>query len=349
MDVGMIQTSLLKWYDSGRRDLPWRKDTDPYRVWVSEIMLQQTRVETVIPYYLRFVEAVPSVECLAQISDEALLKLWEGLGYYRRAANLKKAAVQVIQQYAGQLPDEVSKLSRLPGIGLYTAGAIASIAFGRPVPAADGNVFRIMARLKGLEESIDDSILRKKLTSELSSWIPSNRPGDFNQALMDLGATICLPNGVPLCQKCPLCGHCRAYEGGKTSEIPRRTEKKPRKVHRKTFFLIFQDEKLALQRRAKGSLLENLWELPGLEGWLSGDACPDALEKWGVTPASIEPLSPAKHVFTHLEWHMKAFHVTCAQIKEPERWAWASVEDLAVRYPVPAAFRYYLDPLITRP
>lgn len=343
MDVGMIQTSLLKWYDSGRRDLPWRKDTDPYRVWVSEIMLQQTRVETVIPYYLRFVEAVPSVECLAQISDEALLKLWEGLGYYRRAANLKKAAVQVIQQYAGRLPGDVSELRRLPGIGLYTAGAIASIAFGRPVPAADGNVFRIMARLKGLEESIDDSILRKKLTSELSSWIPSNRPGDFNQALMDLGATICLPNGMPLCQKCPLCGQCRAYEQGKTSEIPRRTERKARKVQRKTFFLIFLDEKLALQRRVEGSLLENLWEPPGIEGWPDEADCLHMLRKWGITAANIEPLPSAKHVFTHLEWHMHAFRIAPVQNKEPERWVWVSAEDLAARYPVPAAFRYYLD------
>ena len=340
-----IQQVLLAWYDRCGRDLPWRADADPYKIWISEIMLQQTRVDTVIPYYDRFLRALPSVEHLAQVSDDVLLKLWEGLGYYRRAANLKKAARQLAEQHAGRLPGEVSELLRLPGIGPYTAGAIASIAFGKPVPAADGNVFRILARLTGRKDSIDDTEVRKELTALVSSWIPTDRPGDFNQALMDLGATICLPNGAPVCAKCPLQRFCRAYTEGLTQDIPIRSGKKPRKIEKKTLFVIKWKGRVALQKRKKGGLLENLWEFPGVEGWLSEKERRSALDSWGIQADQMSAMGAARHLFTHLEWHMEGYLAEASHVSEADRWIWASPEELTTVYPIPSALRYYLERL----
>jgi len=345
ISIEQIQKDLLEWYDNYGRDLPWRADTDPYKIWISEIMLQQTRVETVIPYYFRFLRELPSVEHLARVPEEMLLKLWEGLGYYRRAANLKKAAVQITEQHAGRLPGEVSELLGLPGIGPYTAGAIASIAFGRPVPAADGNVFRILARLTGRRDSIDDAAVRKELTDMLVSWIPFDRPGDFNQALMDLGATICLANGAPICAKCPLLSSCRAHIENVTQYIPQRNAKKPRKIQKKTLFVIRWDGKVALLKREKAGLLENLWEFPSVEGWLSEKERRSALDSWGIQADHISAMGAARHLFTHLEWHMEGYLVEALHAAEPSRWVWASPKELTTVYPIPSAFRYYLEKL----
>ena len=345
ISIEQIQKDLLEWYDNYGRDLPWRADTDPYKIWISEIMLQQTRVETVIPYYFRFLRELPSVEHLARVPEEVLLKLWEGLGYYRRAANLKKAAVQIAEQHAGRLPGEVSELLGLPGIGPYTAGAIASIAFGRPVPAADGNVFRILARLAGWRDSIDDAAVRKELTDMLASWIPFDRPGDFNQALMDLGATICLPNGAPICAKCPLQASCHAHIENVTQYIPQRSAKKPRKIQKKTLFVIIWNEKVALLKREKAGLLENLWEFPSVEGWLSEKERRSALDSWGIQTDHISAMGAARHLFTHLEWHMEGYQVEASHAAEPGRWVWASLKELTTIYPIPSAFRYYLEKL----
>lgn len=344
-NIAQLQRQLLDWYDAYGRKLPWRTDTDPYKIWVSEIMLQQTRVETVIPYYLRFLRELPSVDHLARVSDEVLLKLWEGLGYYRRAANMKRAAGQLLAQHAGRLPGEVSELLRLPGIGPYTAGAIASIAFGQPVPAADGNVLRILARLTGRRDCIDDAAVRKELTATLSSWIPSDRPGDFNQALMDLGATVCLPNGTPLCDKCPLQGFCRAHTEDLTEDIPQRSRKKPRKIQRKTVFVIAWKGKVALQKRQKGGLLQSLWEFPGAEGWLSEGDCRGTLDSWGIQAGPIGAMGRTKHLFTHIEWHMEGFRTEAVCVAEPDRWTWVTAEEMSSVYPMPAALRFYSEQL----
>lgn len=343
-----LQQRLLDWYDRNRRDLPWRADSDPYKIWISEIMLQQTRVDTVIPYFLRFIRELPDAESLAGVSGEVLMKLWEGLGYYSRAANLKKAAREIVEKHAGRLPEEVSELRKLPGIGPYTAGAIASMAFGKPVPAADGNVFRILARLTGSRENVDDTRVRKDMMRLLSAWIPAQRAGDFNQALMDLGAAVCLPNGSPRCTECPFFDFCIARLQGLTEEIPLKKVQKPRKVEQKTVLLIQWEGRIALQKRREGRLLKNLWELPNLEGWRPPDDCRSILEEWGVGIATIHSLGPAKHIFTHLEWRMEGFLIQAEQVREPERWTWASQEELSDVYSLPIAFRCYLEQLKTQ-
>lgn len=343
IDGKRLQSELLDWYDENKRDLPWRIDKDPYKVWVSEIMLQQTRVETVIPYYERFIRALPSVSDLAAVDDDALLKLWEGLGYYRRATNLKKAAVLIVGQYGGCMPQEPSLLAQLPGIGPYTAGAIASIAFGRRVSASDGNVFRILARLTACEESIDRQSVKNNLTASLEEWIPSGRPGDFNEALMDLGATICLPGGVPLCERCPWSADCLARIRGLEKQLPVRGAKKERRIEKKTVMLLVSKGRVALQKRPGGGLLEHLWEFPGADGWLASSDFSNLLEDLEISASSIAPLGAARHIFSHVEWHMKGYRVDVLSAKDPDRWTWVTRDELLSTYPVPAAYRSYLD------
>lgn len=330
---------LLEWYDRSARVLPWRENPEPYRVWVSEIMLQQTRVEAVKPYYLRFLESLPTVKDLAEAPEELLLKLWQGLGYYNRVRNLQKGARRVMEQFGGTIPASYQALLSLPGVGEYTAGAIASIAFQIPVPAVDGNVLRVFARLLNRREDPSDPAVKQRVRKELEEIIPQ-RAGDFNQSLMELGATVCLPNGAPLCEKCPLNSLCLAHKLGVEESLPQKEEKKPRRVEERTVFLLRCKGKLALRRRPEQGLLSGLWELPGAPGRLTEEELPELLSSWGVTLAGgLTPCREAKHIFTHVEWRMSAWKGEVQT--EAEGFAWVTGEELQNSYALPSAFRAY--------
>jgi len=345
-DTRDLQQRLLAWYDKNKRDLPWRADKDPYRIWVSEIMLQQTRVDTVIPFYERFIATLPDISSLAEVSDDVLLKLWEGLGYYRRAANLKKGAQALVLDHGGRMPDDVRTLLTLPGIGPYTAGAIASIAFQKCVPAADGNVFRILSRVMALPGCIDDAAVKKELTGELSQWIPADRPGDFNEALMDLGATVCLPSGMPLCDRCPWNSVCIASKSQATQQYPKRAQKKARRIEKKTVFLLLDGDCVALRKRPEGGLLENLWEFPNAKGWLDAQQMVKMFKGLGVHIEEPVTLGACRHVFTHLEWHMRGFRADALRADSFATFSWVPLDQLESDYPIPSAFRFYLDALL---
>jgi len=324
---------LLEWYYENRRTLPWREDPTPYHVWVSEIMLQQTRVAAALDYYRRFMEALPGVAALAAVEEDRLMKLWQGLGYYSRARNLHKAAQQIIERGNGAFPNTVEELLRLPGVGEYTAGAIGSIAFGLAVPAVDGNVLRVVARLTGDASDIATPAMKRKVTDALREVIPRKLPGDFNQAMMELGATVCLPNGAPLCDRCPAASICVALNTGRTGELPVKAKKKARRIEEKTVFLIFHQNRVALRRRERKGLLAGLWEYPNTEG---GTDCLPA--QWGISPNSLRRLGAAKHIFTHVEWHMHVWRADAETEALPEGWVWADHAALVGDYAVPNAF-----------
>lgn len=335
--LALIPAPLLQWYDQSARVLPWRSHPEPYHVWVSEIMLQQTRVEAVKPYFDRFLSALPTIESLACASDDQILKLWEGLGYYNRVRNLKKAAIQVVEQYGGALPADFDALCALPGIGTYTAGAIASIAFGIPVPAVDGNVLRVASRVLCSREDIAKEAVKKAMARALTAVIPQ-RVGDFNQALMELGAMVCLPNASPRCEDCPLSSLCEGYRQGVMMELPVKAAKKPPKVEEKTVAVLLCDGKTALRRRPDSGLLAGLWELPNWEGHLSSQALSDALSACGVAENGIRALPSARHIFTHRIWEMRGYAVMTASGFLPEGWVWASLSELRDVYALPGAF-----------
>ena len=247
-DLRAIPKPLLKWYDNNRRILPWREDPAPYRVWVSEIMLQQTRVEAVKPYFQRFMETLPDIAALAQAPEEVLLKLWEGLGYYNRVRNLQKAAIQIMEDYGGVMPDSYEELLKLKGIGSYTAGAVSSIAYGKPNPAVDGNVLRVIARVRKDERCISEDKVKKAVEKDLWEVIPTDRPGDFNQAMMEIGACVCIPNGAPHCEECPLQQICLAYADGTQLQYPNKAKAKERTVEEKTILIIRDAELAALHK-----------------------------------------------------------------------------------------------------
>lgn len=327
---------LLLWYRENARVLPWRSDPTPYHVWVSEIMLQQTRVAAVLDYYRRFLQAAPTVAHLAALPQEQLMKLWQGLGYYSRARNLQKAALQIMECHGGVFPNTYKDIRALAGVGDYTAGAISSIAFHLPVPAVDGNVLRVSARICGDEEDISTPAMKKKVTRALEEIIPLDAPGDFNQAMMELGATVCLPNGAPLCEKCPAAPFCRAFQEGRTGELPVKAAKKARRLEARTVYLLFYNDRVALRRRGDKGLLAGLWEYPnelaGEEDWLS---------RWGLSPCRVEQAGTGKHIFSHIEWHMTAQAVTLPSPALPEGWVWASRGDLRDRYALPNAFQSF--------
>ena len=337
---------LLEWYDENKRDLPWRHTRDPYRIWLSEIMLQQTRVEAVKPYYARFLETCPDIRVLAELSEDRLMKLWEGLGYYSRARNLQKAARQVVELYGGSMPDTYEELRKLPGIGEYTAGAIASIAFGIPVPAVDGNVLRVLARVGGSYGDIMRQDVKNAHRQSIFEVIPPCRAGDFNQALIELGATVCVPNGEAKCEKCPLAEECFAQKEGKQNELPVRAAKKARRIEKKTVLIIRDGDRTALRKRPPKGLLAGLFELPNLEGHLSAAQLPERVRALGFEPLHVERLEDSKHIFTHIEWHMVAFSVRIA----PEFDGWhegsgmllVPNRELHEVYAVPSAFSAYV-------
>ncbi|MBW7572843.1 A/G-specific adenine glycosylase [Caproiciproducens faecalis] len=342
-----IVKPLLSWYDANARVLPWRDNPTPYRVWVSEIMLQQTRVEAVKPYFERFTAELPSVEALAAAPEEQLLKLWEGLGYYSRVRNLQKAAQIVMEQYGGILPDQPEELLRLPGIGEYTAGAVASIAYGRPAPAVDGNVLRVLSRVTASREPISDLSVKRGFAARLREIYPTGRAGAFTQSLMELGATVCVPNAAPNCGECPLSSLCMAHAQGIELQLPIKAEKKKRISEELTVFLIVCENKTALRKRPAKGLLAGLWEFPNVSGKLSPPQAADWLKTFGLSSVKIQPLPESKHIFTHREWHMTNYRVTVKAIPPEGDFVWADREELAETYTLPTAFQSCLHEFLS--
>lgn len=332
-NLEQIVIPLLEWYEGAARVLPWRSEPTPYRVWVSEIMLQQTRVAAVIDYFNRFMDELPTVADLAAVPEDKLLKLWQGLGYYNRARNLKKAAQQIMEELKGAFPETVERIRSLTGVGDYTAGAIASIAFGIPEPAVDGNVLRVTARLRCDDADITAPATKKRVTHDLRGIIPLRAAGNFNQALMELGATVCLPNGAPLCDRCPVRTYCAAWAKGRTAEIPVKTAKKERRIERRTVFLIFYQGNVALRRRLPRGLLAGLWEYPN-------ELAPadDALSAWNIAVRERAFGGTGKHIFTHIEWQLEGEIVHAQTEHLPEGWVWADADELLHEYAVPNAF-----------
>ena len=338
---------LLEWYSEHKRSLPWREAPSPYHVWISEIMLQQTRIEAVMSYYTRFLDRLPTVNDLAEVPEDELMKLWEGLGYYSRARNLRKAAVRITEEYDGELPADYDLLVQLPGIGNYTAGAIASIAYGLPEPAVDGNVLRVLMRFLDRDDDVMSQKVRRKIEEtlrgvmrdyfdtesvHLSADIAGTNPaGDFTQALMELGEVVCIPNGEPLCDACPLKSLCLGRASGRAAELPVRKSKTKRRIEKRTVFIIRDEEgRVCIRRRPDTGLLAGLWELPSVEGHLKEDEVEGLIKK----------LPPARHVFSHIEWDMIAYEVRVTP-HHIVGGIFVSPHDLDEKYALPTAFSAY--------
>lgn len=338
----VIIEPLLAWFQRHARVLPWREEPTPYRVWVSEIMLQQTRVEAVKPYFERFTKALPDVKDLAECEEEALLKLWEGLGYYNRVRNMQTAAKTIVEEYDGKIPADYDKLLQLKGVGRYTAGAIASIAYQIPVPAVDGNVLRVISRVSGDTSDIMKQSVRTAMEEALLNVMPKEQAGSFNQALMELGATVCVPNGAPLCEECPWNGFCRANLEQSWNRIPVKSKAKPRKIEERTVFVIRIGEKVALNKRPKKGLLAGLYEFPNVKGHLSKEEAIYWAKEHGIVPIRIQPLEEAKHIFSHVEWRMAAYAIRVDEL-EPQKngLLFVDVGETEEKYPIPAAFMAY--------
>ena len=331
---------LMAWYKRSARILPWRDDPKPYRVWISEIMLQQTRVEAVKPYFERFMAALPQVADLAHVPEEQLLKLWEGLGYYNRARNLKKAAQLMVEEHGGEVPASYEALLSLPGIGSYTAGAVASIAYGIPVPAVDGNVLRVISRVLADGSDITRQAVKRKMEEEIGAVIPAKRPGDYNQALIEIGAIVCIPNGVPKCEECPLGSICLAKRRGLIQELPYKPPKKARRLEDRTVLLLEYEARIAIRKRPDSGLLASLYEFPNLEGHIKREELVSAL---GIGPEAVEStedLPASKHIFSHVEWNMIGYRVRLRQ-KIDSPYLFAEKRELRERYPLPNAFAAY--------
>lgn len=339
-----IVDPLVDWYRENRRALPWREQKNAYYTWVSEIMLQQTRVEAVKPYFQRFISELPDPATLAACPEEKLLKLWEGLGYYNRVRNMQQAARTVVEEYGGKLPADYRKLLALKGIGNYTAGAIASIAYGIPVPAVDGNVLRVVSRIKESRQDIMKQSVRREIEEELQKIMPAACPGDFNQALMELGALVCVPNGEPKCKECPAAFCCGAYLHGTTEEIPVKGAKKERKVEERTVLVIQDGRMTAIHRRPAKGLLAGLYELPNIEGKLTREQVLDKVKELELEPLFIRELEPAKHIFSHVEWRMKGYLVRVSSLeqKKNNRLIFTEKNQVEKQYAIPSAFRAYV-------
>ena len=343
-DLMQLSAPLLEWFDGHARILPWREEPTPYRVWVSEIMLQQTRVEAVKPYFERFVTALPSIEALAECPEERLLKLWEGLGYYNRVRNMQIAARTIMQEYNGKIPADYEKLQTLKGIGHYTAGAIASIAYGIGVPAVDGNVLRVINRVTADESDIMKQSVKNEMEKALLTVIPGGKAGAFNQALMELGATVCVPNGQPLCTQCPWNDICLAKAQEKIGVIPVKSKAKPRRMEEKTVLIIRDGERFVLQKRPGKGLLAGMYEFPNVEGHITEEEALEYVKHKHLTPVRIQKITDAKHIFSHIEWHMSGYVIRVAALEEDEKdLLLVEPEDTRERYPIPSAFEKYTN------
>lgn len=333
-----IQKPLIGWYQSNKRILPWREEKDPYAIWISEIMLQQTRIEAVKIYYERFRRELPHIEDLAKIEEERLLKLWEGLGYYNRARNLKKAAQLIQEEYSGNMPQSYEELIKLPGIGEYTAGAIASIAFNQKVPAVDGNVLRVISRIVGSKKDILLPQTKKEVTEMLRKNMPEEA-GDFNEGLMELGETICIPNGEPLCERCPIATFCIAKRDKITSEIPVRIKKVNRRVEEKTVFLFTCQDEIAIIKRKNKGLLASMYEFPNVEGKCETQELSNYIRQWNLKEKQISKLGEAKHIFSHIEWYMIGYQIEVEE--KNDEFIWENKDNIFSHYAIPGAFDFY--------
>lgn len=362
---------LLGWFINHARILPWREEPTPYRVWVSEIMLQQTRVEAVKPYFERFMRALPDMKSLAECPEDELLKLWEGLGYYNRVRNMQKAAQEVMENYNGNLPADYKVLLGLKGIGNYTAGAIASIAYGIPVPAVDGNVLRVLTRVsaddtdimkQSFRNEVEEALLSLMVSEsgvifpknpDISNWKEKvkrqNIPGTFNQALMELGATVCVPNGAPLCERCPWQELCQAKKQGLIEELPVKSKAKARKIEKRTVLIIRDGDKVAIRKRPNKGLLAGLYELPNVEGSLKQEEVLALVKEMNLNPIRIQKLEDAKHIFSHIEWQMTGFAIRVEEqefegdTEENEQFLFVDAENAKERYAIPSAFAAYAE------
>lgn len=331
---------LLPWYRANARDLPWRRTKEPYRVWVSEIMLQQTRVEAVRGYYDRFLTALPDIASLSSAPEETLLKLWEGLGYYSRVRNLQKAAKTIMLEHGGVFPQDYKSVRALCGIGDYTAGAICSICFEQPRAAVDGNVLRIMARITEDFSPIDLQETKKKVAAYLENVYPAGECGTFTQSLMELGACVCTPRS-PKCDICPVKDFCFASKNGTQAELPVKLPKKEKRVEERTVYLLECDGAFAIEKRGEKGLLSGLWQFPNTLGRKSPDAALQAAEALGVQPAELCREVHKIHIFTHIRWEMTGYHIRC-RVKD-NSFTWATPEMLRTTYALPTAFRIFLD------
>ena len=332
--------ALLPWFEVSKRDLPWRNDKEPYHIWLSEIMLQQTRVEAVKGYYARFLEALPTIRDLAQAEDDLLNKLWEGLGYYSRVRNLKKAAQVIMEQYNGIFPKNYDEILALPGIGPYTAGAIASICYELPTPAVDGNVLRVVARVCNEHSPINDPAYKKSVEKRLAEIYP-RQAGDFTQALMELGATLCGPNWAPRCQECPCAPFCKAYQAGTAQTLPVKAPKKAKKEEEKTVFILSCDGYFALCKRPATGLLAGLWEFPNVPGTLDMTQGLNVLESWGLRPKNLLHQVEKQHIFTHIRWKMRGLYLEVAE--KSDRFIWLSADEIRQQAALPTAFRQFWE------
>lgn len=338
-----LAEQLLHWYDQNARALPWRENPAPYRVWVSEMMLQQTRVEAVIPYFTRFLAALPDIPALANIGEDALLKLWEGLGYYSRARNLQKAARILVGRFGGELPRSYEELLKLPGLGEYAAGAVASIAFNIPVPAVDGNVLRVLARLTASADDIAQPAVKKSFRALAQSMQPPARAGDFNQALMELGALVCLPGGAPRCETCPLRDGCEGYRLGCAGRLPVKAPPKPRRIEEMTVLVVVSGGRVLLRRRPEKGLLASMWEFPYEGGFLTERQAALRLKDSGAGAVSLRALPGNRHIFSHIEWHMHAFLAETDDFPPCDDCVWSDIGALFTERALPGAFQPYAD------
>ena len=332
--------ALLAWYDAGHRELPWRQDKEPYHVWLSEIMLQQTRVEAVKGYYARFLQALPAIADLACCDDDALHKLWEGLGYYSRVRNLKKCAQVIMECYGGAFPENYDEILALPGIGEYTAGAISSICFDAREPAVDGNVLRVYTRLTEDATPIDLPAFKKEVRRQLAAIYP-DRAGDFTQALMELGATVCGPNRKPDCGNCPCRGFCGGAIHGTAEKFPVKLPKKAKREAEMTVFILSCDGKFALQKRPSKGLLAGLWQFPNVPGMLeTADALQWAADM-GLKPRDILRQVERSHIFTHIIWKMRGIYLETAE--QAGAYQWLTAEQIEKEAALPTAFRQFWE------
>ncbi len=346
--------SLLVFSDRYARDLPWRKHVTPYRVWVSEIMLQQTRAEVVRRYFDRFTEALPTPRHLAEAAPDHLAKLWEGLGYYRRAHLMQKAAQMICLRHDGELPADYHALRALPGFGEYTAGAVASFAFGLRAPAVDGNLLRVLARLIACEDNVLQASCADRLRALAWTLLPPAEGSGaayeydgyaaavWNQAMMELGAQVCLPNTTPKCESCPLSPYCCACAQGSAARLPLRISGTKRREEKRTVLRVRCGNRYLLHRRPDEGLLAGLYEFFNTEGHLTAEQAQNAVEAWGLSVHEVRPLGLAKHVFTHITWYMEGYELVCAAPQSlPDRTCLVTAQEMVQSYSVPGAFRAY--------
>ncbi len=334
---------LINWYRKNKRELPWRDINDPYCIWISEIMLQQTRVEAVKPFYARFLKELPKVSDLANAEEDKLLKLWEGLGYYNRVRNMQKAAQQIMEIHGGEFPRDFESIRKLTGIGNYTAGAIGSFAFGIAKPAVDGNVLRVISRVTGSYDDIMKASTKTKVEEQLENVIPKEAACDFNQGLIELGAIVCVPNGAPKCEECPLAHLCEANQKGIQNELPVKKKAKERRIEKRTVLLVQDGDFLAIRKRPKKGLLAGLYEFPNLEGHLTETEVVAYCKEIGLAPLRIQKLEDGKHIFSHVEWHMIGYRVRVDELEKSctENMLFIHPEEIQEEYPIPAAFETY--------